>query len=137
MSTTPYIHFQGQCAEALTLYAQVFNSTDLQMMPYADSPDAPDAWRDSKRIMHAQLRFADGLIMGSDFPPGFKGDPQMAVSVMQSTADVPEAQRIFDLLCTGGTVLHPFGPSFFSPGFGMVKDKFGTHWIISAEQPSA
>lgn len=137
MTTVPYLHFQGQCSDALSFYAVVFNGTDLQLLPYAGAPDAPADWRDSTRIMHAQLRIYDGMLMASDFPEGFAGDPQMAVSVMQSTPDVPEAQRVFQALCEGGAVIHPFGPSFFSPGFGMVKDKFGTHWIISADQPSA
>ena len=29
MPTLPYIHFQGQCAEALTWYAEVFGGKDL------------------------------------------------------------------------------------------------------------
>jgi PhnB protein len=51
---------------------------------------------------------------------------------MQSAPDVATAQGWFDGLGNGGAVIQPFQPTFFSPGFGMVKDKFGTHWIISA-----
>ena len=132
MPTLPYIHFQGQCAEALTFYASLFNGTDLQMMRYADGPDVPAAWQASPRIMHAQITIGDGTLMASDFPPGQDGEAQTGVSIMQSAPDAASAKAMFDGLMAGGEMIQPFGPTFFSPGFGMVKDKFGTHWIISA-----
>ena len=136
MPTMPYIHFQGQCAEALTYYAEVFGGTGLQMMGYSDGPGAPLAWKESKRIMHGQVTLGDGTLMASDYPPGTDGQPQAGFSVMHSPPDVATARQVFDRLATGGTVIDDFKETFFSPGFGMVKDRFGTHWIISAV-PSA
>lgn len=132
MPTLPYIHFQGQCAEALAYYATVFGGTGLQMMRYADGPEAPPAWTDSPRIMHGQVTIWDGTLMASDYPPGVAGDAQKGFSVMQSAPDTATARAVFDQLADGGTVIDPFKPTFFSPGFGMVQDRFGTHWIISA-----
>lgn len=129
MPTVPYLHFQGRCAEALAFYAKVLGGTDLALMRY---DEAPEEWKGSDRIMHGQLTLGDGTLMASDFPPGFEGDPQKAVSVMQ-TFPTPEATRAaFDRLLEGGDVIQDFGPTFFSPGFGMVRDRFGTHWILSA-----
>lgn len=132
MPTLPYLHFQGQCAEALAFYNTVFAGHDLQMMRYAEGPDAPEAWRASPRIMHGQVSLFDGTLMASDYPPGVEGDPQKGFSVMQTAPDLMQAERVFKTLAEAGTVIQAFGPTFFSPGFGMVKDKFGTHWIISA-----
>lgn len=133
MPTLPYIHFQGQCAQALAFYAQVFNGT-VQTMPYAAGPDAPEGWRDSPRIQHGQVTIYDGTLMASDYPPGVAGEVQAGFSVMQSAPDVAEARRVFDALAEAGSIIDGFKPTFFSPGFGMVKDRFGTHWIISAQQ---
>lgn len=132
MTTHPYIHFQGNCAQAMTAYAGIFGGTDLQMMPYTQMPGGDARAGASDRIMHAQLTIGAGTLMASDFPPGVEGDPQKGVSIMQVAQDVETAKRWFGALCDGGAVIHPFGPTFFSPGFGMVKDRFGTHWIISA-----
>lgn len=132
MATHPYLHFQGQCAEALAFYASVFGGTDLQLMRYADGPGAAPDWAASGRVMHGQVTLQDGTLMASDFPPGITGDPQRAVSVMQTTPDAVTGQRAFDALADGGAVIQPYGPTFFSPGFGMVRDRFGTHWILSA-----
>lgn len=125
MPTMPYLHFQGQCAEALAFYAAVFGGTNLQTMRYGDGPAAPPDWKDSNRIMHGQVTIGDGTLMASDFPPGTTGDPQKGFSVMQTAPDVSTAKA-------GGAIFDDVKPTFFSRGFGMVRDRFGTHWIISA-----
>lgn len=132
MTTSPYLHFQGSCAAALTRYAEIFHGTGLQIMRYADMPSAPSDWAGSDRVMHAQVTLGDGTLMASDYPPGVSGDAQAGTSVMQSAPDSAEAQRVFDLLAEGGAVIEQMKPTFFSPAFGMVRDSFGTAWIISA-----
>lgn len=133
----PYLHFQGHCAEALAFYADVFGASDLQLMRYADAPDMDDALRDPTRVIHGQLSLPDGVLMASDFPPGMTGDRQAAVSIMQVAESVAEGKRLFTALAKGGAVVQDFGSTFFSRGFGMLKDRYGTHWMISVapEEP--
>jgi PhnB protein len=129
MSFTPYIHFQGNCAEAMEAYARIFGATDLHMWRYKDAP--PDAgMTPSDKVMHAAMTVGGQRLMASDFPPGMEGDPQKAVSVSHSVKDVDQGRKLFDQLAEGGAVAMPFGPTFFSKGFGMVRDRFGTHWMI-------
>lgn len=132
MPTHPYIHFQGQCAEALAFYADVFGGTNLQMMKYSEGPGASGEWAGSDRVMHGQLTIGDGTFMASDYPPGVDGSPQSGFSVMQAVPDAATAHKVFARLCDGGKVIDPITETFFSPAFGMVQDRFGTHWIISA-----
>ncbi len=132
MPTMPYLHFQGQCAPALAFYAEVFGGTGLQIMRYADGPEAPAGWKASDRVMHGQVTLGDGTLMASDYPPGTEGMAQAGFSVMQTAPDAAGARRIFDQLAQGGAIIDNFRETFFSPGFGMVRDQFGTHWIISA-----
>lgn len=131
MATHPYLHFDGTCEDALSFYAGVFGGTGLQIMRYADAPDMAGAAK-SNRVMHGQLSIGDGTLMASDAPEGLGGAPQASVSVMQSAPDMATGQRWFDALAAGGEVAVPFGPAFFTAGFGMVKDRFGTHWMIAA-----
>lgn len=138
MSFTPYIHFQGNCAEAMQAYANIFGATDLQLMRYADAP--PSAGMPAgnpDKIMHAQLTAGGQPLMASDWPDGMIGAPQASVSVTHSIADVTRGGKIFDLLADGGAVTMPYGPTFWSQGFGMVKDRFGTHWMIMAPEVGA
>ena len=131
MPTIPYIHFDGHCAEALAFYADVFGGTELQMMRYSDAPDMPEAMKDPTRIIHGQVTLGSGVLMASDYPPGVQGPPQGSVSIMQGVTSVAAGRRAFDRLADGGSVVQDFGPSFFSEGFGMVTDRYGTHWMLS------
>ncbi|MEY4696929.1 MAG: hypothetical protein RIT14_1357 [Pseudomonadota bacterium] len=131
MSIIPYIHFQGHCAEALAFYAAIFGAEDLQLMRYADAPDMPDALQDPTRIIHGQVTLGDGVLMASDYPPGMAGDPQAAVSIMKVAKDEATARHVFAGLSDGAQIIQDYGPTFFSKGFGMLKDRYGTHWMIS------
>jgi len=106
-------------------------------MRYADAPDVDDTMRDPTRVIHGQLTLPDGVLMASDYPPGMTGDPQAAVSIMHVTDTVSEARRVFGALAAGGAVIQDFGSTFFSRGFGMLKDRYGTHWMVSVarEEP--
>lgn len=136
MSFIPYLHFQGNCAEAMRFYVDVFGPGDLQMMTYADAP--PDLFPDGHkpaadgRVMHATLRLDGATLMASDFPPGMDGDPQQAVSISYTMPDADSGKALFDKIGEGGAIVMPFGETFWAHGFGMVKDRFGTHWMISA-----
>ena len=131
----PYIHFPGTCAEAMAFYAELFGGTEVQVMKYDDMPpqEGQPAMPKSDRIMHSQMNAMGSVLMASDFPPGVEGEPQQAVSIMLAPATVAEGRRLFDGL-KGGGVIMDYGPTFWSKGFGMTKDQFGTHWIIGAAE---
>jgi len=129
MGFVPYLHFSGNCAEAMTFYAKVFAAPPPSLMLYKDAPDGPPDWKDSTLVIHSELKLGAGSLMASDFPPG-QGEKQAAVSIMHQAPDVAAAQMLFKAIGKGGDVIMPFGPSFFSTGFGMVRDRFGTHWMI-------
>ena len=132
MAFLPYIHFNGTCAEAMTFYCSLFHGTDLQMMKYSDMP-VEEGGAPSDRILHSQFTAAGEVLMASDTPPGMDDSPQQGVSIMIEPATLTESQRLFDALADGGAVIIPMSPTSWSPGFGMIKDRFDTHWIIGTQ----
>lgn len=130
MAIVPYLHFQGTCAEAMTFYRDVFDGTDLKFQYFGDAPAGVMPSGSDARVLHSQMNMSGGQLMASDFPDGI-GEAQKAVSLMHGVSDADEGVRIFDLLLEGGDVIMPFEENFFSKGFGMVRDKFGSHWMIS------
>jgi PhnB protein len=72
------------------------------------------------------------VLMGCDAPPATFVKPQ-GFNVTFSCATPADAQRVFTELSQNGTVAMPFGPTFFSPGFGMLVDRFGIPWMVLAE----
>ena len=129
MAFIPYLNFDGNCAEAMTFYAKLFNATELQILRYSDAP-ASEGLPPSDAVMYSHIMLGEACLMGSDHPPGSDPEPMTSVSVNHPVATPQEGQAIFDQLAEGGTILMPYEKTFFSSAFGMVRDRFGTSWMI-------
>jgi PhnB protein len=46
-----------------------------------------------------------------------------------------EAERIYALLSDGGEIFMPMAETFFAFRFAMLRDRFGTSWMILHERP--
>jgi PhnB protein len=136
MDVTPYLNFSGTCAEAFKFYEQTFNGKIAMMQTFGESPvkdQTPPDWRD--KIVHVRLEIGDKALMGSDAPgPHYQTPQGMSVSI--SVKAFAEAQRIFAALAQHGKVTMPFGHTFWSSGFGMCVDRFGTPWMVGCDQPA-
>ena len=144
MQFVPYLNFDGDCAEAMAFYARlfggqiVFQSTFGEMPPGEGMPPLPESAKG--RLMHAHLQVGAQSLMASDTLPAAPGmDPEASggyrkpqglwVSIGVETE--AEGKRVFDGLAEGGQVTMPFAKTFWSPGFGMVTDRFGTPWMVN------
>ena len=79
------------------------------------------------------LQIGDEVLQGSDSPPGqFTKAGGFAVAL--HFGDAAEGERVFEALAQGGTVQMPYQATFWAKGFGMVLDRFGTPWIVNADQ---
>lgn len=137
MSFAPYIGFSGDARPTMIAYAALFGANDLQIMTFADAPPDQRPPGSDGLVMHAQFSIGPGApLMGCDIPPGFGSGGMGGSSVFHAAATVPRAQKVFAALSDGGTVTLPMAPTFWSPAFGMVTDRFGTRWIIAAETPA-
>jgi PhnB protein len=47
-----------------------------------------------------------------------------------------EAERIFNALAKGGSIMMPLGETFWAVKFGALTDRFGTPWMINCEKPA-
>ena len=131
MAFTPYLNFKGTCREAFTRYQEIFGG-ELYVMDGGDMPtgeEMPSDW-DPDLVVHAALMTEGGMIMASD-APDLDGLPA-ATYVHHEAKDVDDARRTFEALAEGGDVEMPFGETFWSPGFGSCRDRWGTLWMVSA-----
>lgn len=132
MSFAPYVAFQGQAREALTAYAAIFGATDLQIMTFADAPEDRRPPGPLDLVMHGQFRAGPGApFMGCDVPAAWGKGGMGDSSVFHAAKDAAEARRVFEALAEGGQVMMPLGPTFWSPAFGMLTDRWGARWMIS------
>ncbi|HEY9887956.1 MAG TPA: VOC family protein, partial [Candidatus Obscuribacterales bacterium] len=100
---------------------------------YGESPMAeqtPAEWHD--KIIHAHLIVGGTNLMAADAPPDYF-EPAKGTSVLIELPTLEEAERIFAAFAEGGTVTMPLQATFWSPGFGMVTDQFGTPWMLNCD----
>lgn len=140
MQVQTYLYFDGCCEQALAFYQRALGAEILMSMRFRDSPEPvdescqgnamPEGYGD--KIMHCSFRIGSTEIMASDGFCGGKPDfSGFALSLV--VANIADAEQKFALLAEGGAVQMPLAATFFSPAFGMVKDRFGILWNVLAE----
>jgi PhnB protein len=127
----PYLHFGGRAKEALAFYAETLGAKTEFVMLFKDSPEAertPQDWQD--KIMHTTFSIGSSQLMASDGAPGqpHAGFHGFALSIQ--TDSVAAGEKLFNTLSAGGKVTVPWAKTFFSPGFGILVDKFGVGWMV-------
>ncbi|MGA2832232.1 MAG: VOC family protein [Terracidiphilus sp.] len=135
MKLTTYLNYGGNCAEALHFYEEhlggkiVTMSTFDQMPGHQNIPPGTE-----KNIVHARIIIGDTLLMASDAPPD-RFQPMRSVYLALSVDSNEEAERLYALLKEDGDIFMPMDETFFAFRFAMVRDKFGTSWMIINERP--
>jgi PhnB protein len=131
----PYIFFYGRCEEALEFYKKVFGGTyELQRNEQAPADcgmSLPPEFKN--KAMHAAFTAPGIAFMASDGREAKAVDPEEGnVSLALSLPEAHEGERIFKALAEGGTVKMPLAEAFWGGKFGLIQDRFGNEWMITA-----
>jgi uncharacterized glyoxalase superfamily protein PhnB len=124
-SITPHLVCEN-AAEALAFYQRAFGAQEVGRM------DGPGG-----KIMHAELRIGDSMLMladafpeyGSRGPRALQGTP-VTIHMYVEDADAVW-QRAID---AGATVEMPLEDAFWGDRYGQVVDPFGHRWSIATHQ---
>lgn len=133
MEIQPYLFFDGRCEEALAFYREALGAEITMLLRFNESPDPtppgmlpPGA---ENKVMHAAIRIGESMVLASDGQCG--GKPSFeGMSLSLTVASEAEATRVFAALANAGEVTMPLGKTFFSPSFGMLRDRFGVAWMV-------
>ncbi|MGZ8254532.1 MAG: VOC family protein [Burkholderiaceae bacterium] len=134
MNVQPYLFFEGRCEEALDFYTKALGTKVDMLMRMHEAPEPPPPGMvppgSDNKVMHASFHVGDTEVMLSD--GGCSGQPKFdGFSLSITAADEADARRKFDAMAAGGEVTMPLGKTFWSPCFGMLKDRFGVGWMIT------
>jgi PhnB protein len=131
MQVNPYLHYDGNCEEALNFYVRAIGAKIDVIMHVEGSPAAEHMPPEmAKKVLHGQFSIDGEVVMASDAPPEYVVKPQ-GFSVCLQAEDPAEGEKTFKALAEGGTIRMPFGATFWSKGFGMCTDKFGIPWMVN------
>ena len=146
ITTTTHLNFRGEARAALEFYGSVFGGRPT-IATYGDfgmPEDVPGA----DDVVFGQVQTTDGFrVMAYDIPniPGAADasptsgstrrengvtltDQPFFVSVRGET--LGEIERYWNALSADATVVEALAASAWSPGFGMLTDRFGVTWIL-------
>ena len=134
MQVQPYLFFNGKCDEAIAFYRQAVGAEVQMVMRFEEAPDPPPPGMlppgSENKVMHAQLRIGDTVVMASDGE--CSGNPKFdGFSLAVAVRDAAAAERVFQALADGGQVKMPLGKTFWSERFGMLTDRFGIGWMVN------
>jgi PhnB protein len=104
-------------------------------MTFGETPagtSAPPGAKDL--ILHMAMPLGGITLMGCDAPAG-REETLGGFQVSVDSEDEAEVKRLFAALSEGGSVLMPLAKTFWSPLFGMAKDRFGVAWMVGVPGP--
>ncbi|MFL5810964.1 MAG: VOC family protein [Flavisolibacter sp.] len=126
-----YINYKGNCREAFRFYEQHLGGKITMMNSFRDMPDAANIPEERKDdILHARMEIGGAVVMGADIP---QAEPMRSAYLSLRVDSTEEAERIYALLSEGGEIFMRMEQTFFARRFAMLRDKFGTSWMILDE----
>ena len=134
MKLHTYLNYGGNCAQAFRFYEKHLSGKITMMMTHGQQPNARDVPPDQKdAILYARMSIGGTDLMGSDVPSE-RFQSMRSVYLSLSVQNIDEAERIFALLSDGGEIFMPMQETFFAFRFAMLRDRFGTSWMIINER---
>ncbi|MET2010640.1 VOC family protein [Microbacterium chocolatum] len=142
---TTHLNFRGDARQALEFYQSVFGG-HLVINTYADF-GMPAEIPGSDAVVFGLVEGENGFrLMGYDIPGRSEGGivgggsthrennttiTDQGVFVSIGADSLSELQGYWDSLAVGANVVEPLAASAWSPGFGMLTDRFSVTWSMS------
>ena len=129
-----YLNYAGNCRQAFRHYEQHLGGRITMMRTHGEGPNAAALSPEQKSaILHARMELGDTVIMGADIP---NSEPMRSAYLTLSVDSEAEAERVYALLAEGGQVFMAMEKTFFANRFAMLRDRFGTSWMLLHEVPA-
>lgn len=125
-----YINYPGHCEAAFEFYREQLNGRILMMMPHEQPPPHfPKEWK--KPILHAMMEIGGTMVRGADVP---NAEPMRSAYLTLKFDAAEKAEAVYSVLSAGGEVFMKMEKTFFANRFAMLRDRFGTSWMLLNEK---
>ena len=133
MQLDTYINYRGTCEEAFRYYEQHLGGRITGMVRHGQqpNPNIPADWKD--KVLHAQIKIGSAVLMGADIP---NSEPMRSAYVTLTADSEADAERIYSALTDGGEIFMKMEKTPFANRFAMLRDRFGTSWMLLHEPAS-
>ena len=123
-TVTPYLSINGAAA-AIDWYKKAFGAKEIVREP---TPDG--------KLMHAQIRIGDSILMMSDVFPGASSQSPdvLGNSSVTLQVNVKNVDKLWQqAVDAGAKVTMPLDNMFWGERYGQLTDPFGHHWSLSEQ----
>ena len=123
-----YLNYRGNCEEAFDFYTQHLDGRIIGMVRRhgeQPNPGVPAEW--NGKVLHARIEIGGTALMGADIP---NAEPMRSAYLTLSLATEEEAERVYALLVDGGEIFMKMEKTPFANRFAMLRDRFGTSWML-------
>jgi PhnB protein len=135
MKLDVYLNYPGHCEQAFRFYEEHLGGRITSLSRHGDlppRPNIPEDWQNA--ILHARIEVGGLVLMGADVPGA---EPMRSAYLTLRAESAEEAERLYALLSDGGQVFMKMEETFFASRFAMLRDRFGTSWMLLHERESA
>lgn len=134
MKLYTYLNYGGNCRQAFEFYVQHLGGTITAITTHGESGAAGKATPDwSHAVLHARMEIGETMLLGADIPPD-RFQPMRSAYLTLIVDSSEEAERIYALLKEDGQIFMPMEETFFAHRFAMLRDRFGTSWMLLHER---
>jgi len=122
-----YVNYRGTCEEAFRFYEQHLGGrvTGIARHGEQPNPNIPADW--GEKVLHARIEIGTGVLMGADIP---HAEPMRSAYVTLSLDQEADAERVYALLADRGEVFMKLEKTYYANRFAMLRDRFGTSWML-------
>ena len=126
-----YVNYPGHCEQTFRFYEQHIGGQITGMMKHGEqpNPNIPADWQNA--VLHARLEIGNTVLMGADIP---NAEPMRSAYLTLRFTTAEEAERVYALLSEGGQIFMKLEETFFATRFAMLRDRFGTSWMLLNEK---
>jgi PhnB protein len=136
MKLYTYLNFGGNCRQAFEFYVEHLGATITAITTYGELPasgEVPPEWKNA--VVHARIAIGETILLGADVPRD-RFQPMRSAYLTLIVNSIEEAERLYALLTEGGEIFMPIEETFFAHRFAMLRDRFGTSWMLLHERVS-
>lgn len=122
-----YLNYRGTCEQAFRFYEQHLGGKITGMVRHGEqpNPNIPADWKE--KILHARIDLGGSVLMGADIP---QSEPMRSAYLSLTLDSEAESERVYALLIDGGEIFMKLEKTPFANRFAMLRDKFGTSWML-------
>ena len=126
MRLDPYVNYRGNCEAAFRFYEEHLGGHNVSIVHHGgEDPRLPPEWKG--KVLHARMEIGGSVLMGADIP---HAEPMRSAYLTLSLDSEEQAERVYEILTDGGEVFMKMEQMPFANRFAMLRDRFGTSWML-------